>query len=186
LNAPSTCQYIFITILFFRAVDLEHLDDGTVDSNLMFLSTIINSCVEAFHNTLCITLVSQHKGLPIVCLYRRSKVTQVNFLKYRVSSTIRIHNILFVKLLKILNSYRTLFNKNNNNIDHYWYIFSHFVLFWRFRMPADIAVMDEFDSNSQSTTHDLSEIQSFYNGTTVFLTGATGFVGNLILEKLIR
>ncbi|CAI6349494.1 unnamed protein product [Macrosiphum euphorbiae] len=53
-------------------------------------------------------------------------------------------------------------------------------------MPADIAVMDEFDSNSQSTTHDLSEIQSFYNGTTVFLTGATGFVGNLILEKLIR
>ncbi|XP_003243174.1 fatty acyl-CoA reductase wat isoform X1 [Acyrthosiphon pisum] len=53
-------------------------------------------------------------------------------------------------------------------------------------MPADIAVMDKFDSNNKSTTHDLSEIQSFYNGTTVFLTGATGFVGNLILEKLIR
>ncbi|KAL4113616.1 hypothetical protein QTP88_017210 [Uroleucon formosanum] len=46
--------------------------------------------------------------------------------------------------------------------------------------------MDKFDSNSQSTAHDLSEIQSFYNGTTVFLTGATGFLGNLILDKLIR
>ncbi|XP_015367357.1 PREDICTED: putative fatty acyl-CoA reductase CG5065 [Diuraphis noxia] len=53
-------------------------------------------------------------------------------------------------------------------------------------MPADIEVMDKFDSNSQSTTHDFSEIQSFYNGMTVFLTGATGFVGKLILEKLIR
>jgi len=32
----------------------------------------------------------------------------------------------------------------------------------------------------------LSEIQSFYNDTTIFLTGATGFMGNLILDKLIR
>lgn len=32
----------------------------------------------------------------------------------------------------------------------------------------------------------LSEIQSFYNGTTVFLTGATGFMGSLILDKLLR
>ncbi|KAL5239952.1 hypothetical protein ACI65C_007362 [Semiaphis heraclei] len=57
---------------------------------------------------------------------------------------------------------------------------------YKHRMPADIATMDKFDSNSQSTTHDLSEIQTFYNGMTVFLTGSTGFVGNLILEKLIR
>jgi len=53
-------------------------------------------------------------------------------------------------------------------------------------MPADIAAMDNFDTNSPNTIHDMSEIQSFYDGTTVFLTGATGFVGNLILEKLIR
>jgi len=53
-------------------------------------------------------------------------------------------------------------------------------------MPVDIATMDNFDSNSQNTTHDMSEIQSFYDGMTVFLTGATGFLGNLILEKLIR
>lgn len=54
-------------------------------------------------------------------------------------------------------------------------------------MPAEIAVMDNTDSNGQSTTHNLpSEIQSFYDGMTVMLTGATGFMGNLILEKLIR
>ncbi|VVC29135.1 Hypothetical protein CINCED_3A018521 [Cinara cedri] len=31
-----------------------------------------------------------------------------------------------------------------------------------------------------------SEIQSFYNDKTIFLTGATGFIGSLILEKLLR
>jgi fatty acyl-CoA reductase len=45
--------------------------------------------------------------------------------------------------------------------------------------------MDNYNPNCQSTTQQ-SEIQSFYNDTTVFLTGATGFMGNLILEKLIR
>lgn len=45
--------------------------------------------------------------------------------------------------------------------------------------------MYNFNSNEQSETQ-LSEIQSFYNDTTIFLTGSTGFMGNLILEKLIR
>lgn len=46
-------------------------------------------------------------------------------------------------------------------------------------------VMDNFNSNKQSEAP-LSEIQSFYNDMTIFLTGGTGFMGNLILEKLIR
>lgn len=46
-------------------------------------------------------------------------------------------------------------------------------------------LMDNYNPNCQSVTQQ-SEIQSFYNDTTVFLTGATGFMGNLILEKLIR
>ncbi|XP_025203933.1 fatty acyl-CoA reductase wat-like [Melanaphis sacchari] len=41
--------------------------------------------------------------------------------------------------------------------------------------------MDNYENATE-----LSEIQSFYNNTTVFLTGATGFMGNLILDKLIR
>jgi alcohol-forming fatty acyl-CoA reductase len=41
--------------------------------------------------------------------------------------------------------------------------------------------MENYESATQ-----LSEIQSFYNDTTIFLTGATGFMGNLILDKLIR
>jgi len=46
---------------------------------------------------------------------------------------------------------------------------------------TDISVMENYESATQ-----LSEIQSFYNDTTIFLTGATGFMGNLILDKLIR
>jgi len=31
--APSTsCQYIFVTVLLFRAIDLKYLADGTDDS----------------------------------------------------------------------------------------------------------------------------------------------------------
>lgn len=29
-------------------------------------------------------------------------------------------------------------------------------------------------------------IQKFYNGSTVFITGGTGFIGKLIIEKLLR
>lgn len=53
-------------------------------------------------------------------------------------------------------------------------------------MPAaDTSIMDNLNSKYQNE-NEQSEIQSFYNGTTVLLTGATGFMGNLILEKLIR
>lgn len=50
---------------------------------------------------------------------------------------------------------------------------------------AASTLMDNYNPNNQSTTQQ-SEIQSFYNDATVFLTGATGFMGNLILEKLMR
>lgn len=33
---------------------------------------------------------------------------------------------------------------------------------------------------------EISEVQEFYTDSTVFLTGATGFLGKLILEKLLR
>jgi len=49
----------------------------------------------------------------------------------------------------------------------------------------DIPIMDSYNLNYENTTQ-LSEIQSFYNDMTIFLTGATGFMGNLILDKLIR
>lgn len=45
--------------------------------------------------------------------------------------------------------------------------------------------MESLNSQYQNK-NELSDIQSFYKDTTVFLTGATGFMGNLILEKLIR
>lgn len=31
-----------------------------------------------------------------------------------------------------------------------------------------------------------SEIQSFYSNTTIFITGGTGFLGKIVLEKLLR
>lgn len=46
-------------------------------------------------------------------------------------------------------------------------------------------IMDNFEFNDQNETQ-LSDIQSFYKDTTIFLTGGTGFMGNLILEKLLR
>lgn len=49
----------------------------------------------------------------------------------------------------------------------------------------DIPTMDSCDLICESTNQ-LSEIQSFYNDKTIFLTGGTGFMGNLILDKLIR
>lgn len=75
-------------------------------------------------------------------------------------------HVLYICILVILNA-----------------ILNLFILF--FRMTTNITTMDNLNSNYKSQT-ELSEIKSFYNDMTVFLTGATGFMGNLILEKLIR
>ena len=32
----------------------------------------------------------------------------------------------------------------------------------------------------------LDNIDSFYNGSTIFITGGTGFLGKVIIEKLLR
>ncbi|RZC32912.1 NAD binding 4 and/or Epimerase domain containing protein, partial [Asbolus verrucosus] len=33
---------------------------------------------------------------------------------------------------------------------------------------------------------DLSDIQKFYKDQTIFITGGTGFIGKLLIEKLLR
>jgi FlaA1/EpsC-like NDP-sugar epimerase len=35
-------------------------------------------------------------------------------------------------------------------------------------------------------TNQLNNVQQFYNGKVVFLTGGTGFLGKLLIHKLIR
>ena len=38
----------------------------------------------------------------------------------------------------------------------------------------------------QDVEFECSPIQQFYQGKTVFITGATGFMGKVLLEKLLR
>ncbi|VVC29130.1 Male sterility, NAD-binding,NAD(P)-binding domain,Fatty acyl-CoA reductase, C-terminal [Cinara cedri] len=52
-------------------------------------------------------------------------------------------------------------------------------------MPATAMDMTVVQSEAMAENRQ-SEIQSFYNDATVFLTGATGFLGTMILEKLMR
>lgn len=41
-------------------------------------------------------------------------------------------------------------------------------------------------NNSAPLNEELSSVQEFYNGQSVFITGGTGFVGKLLIEKLLR
>lgn len=37
-----------------------------------------------------------------------------------------------------------------------------------------------------SSDQSISEIQQFFKGTNVFVTGATGFIGHVLVEKILR
>lgn len=41
-------------------------------------------------------------------------------------------------------------------------------------------------SPKNSSVDELSAVQEFYNGQSIFITGGTGFLGKLLIEKLLR
>lgn len=49
-------------------------------------------------------------------------------------------------------------------------------------MTMDAEYLDDFNDNAVQDT----EVQRFYRGTNVFLTGGSGFIGNILIEKLLR
>lgn len=42
------------------------------------------------------------------------------------------------------------------------------------------------NNKTMQTVEDLTPIQDFYKDTVIFITGSTGFIGQLLLEKLLR
>ncbi|KAJ8706354.1 hypothetical protein PYW08_010980 [Mythimna loreyi] len=46
--------------------------------------------------------------------------------------------------------------------------------------------IDGLDENMNNMYENLTEIQKFYNGKNVLITGATGFLGKILVEKLLR
>ncbi|KAF9408183.1 hypothetical protein HW555_012040 [Spodoptera exigua] len=45
---------------------------------------------------------------------------------------------------------------------------------------------DSVDENMNNTNDNLTEVQKFYNGKNILITGATGFLGKILVEKLLR
>lgn len=52
--------------------------------------------------------------------------------------------------------------------------------------PTTERLADRSDSILEQQSNLLSPIQQFYNGQSIFITGGTGFVGKLLIEKLLR
>jgi len=50
---------------------------------------------------------------------------------------------------------------------------------------ADI-FLEDFIQQEIDEAGDYSAIQGFYNGLTVFVTSGTGFIGQTLIEKLLR
>lgn len=47
---------------------------------------------------------------------------------------------------------------------------------------GDISYRDMMDSENQM----YSPVKNFYDGQTILITGATGFMGKILIEKLLR
>ncbi|KAF9794089.1 hypothetical protein SFRURICE_013554 [Spodoptera frugiperda] len=45
---------------------------------------------------------------------------------------------------------------------------------------------DSVDENMNNMSDNLTEVQKFYNGKNILITGATGFLGKILVEKLLR
>ena len=54
------------------------------------------------------------------------------------------------------------------------------------REGGDIFVQDFIEDLSNAENTGPSDIQKFYENSNVFITGGTGFLGKLIIEKLLR
>ncbi|XP_031839104.1 fatty acyl-CoA reductase wat [Nomia melanderi] len=52
--------------------------------------------------------------------------------------------------------------------------------------PTECTPRQERDCNLTSEEPNLTPIQKFYNGQSIFVTGGTGFMGKLLIEKLLR
>lgn len=52
-------------------------------------------------------------------------------------------------------------------------------------MMEELKYSNNCDNNEENTS-ELSSIQEFYKDATVFITGATGFLGKILVEKLLR
>ncbi|XP_057663817.1 fatty acyl-CoA reductase wat-like isoform X1 [Diorhabda carinulata] len=68
---------------------------------------------------------------------------------------------------------------------------SVFKIYFMFRSlnPLRLADLDYETTQNERNTNDATEatqIQEFYKDTNIFVTGATGFLGNILLEKLLR
>ncbi|XP_076255537.1 fatty acyl-CoA reductase 1-like [Rhynchophorus ferrugineus] len=51
---------------------------------------------------------------------------------------------------------------------------------------TNVVSMAAFSSNVTANSAVQSSVADFYNGKTVFITGGTGFMGKVLLEKLLR
>lgn len=52
--------------------------------------------------------------------------------------------------------------------------------------PATTGSTEMYKNVNESTPEDDTPVQKFYRGSNVFITGGTGFMGKILIEKLLR